>query len=65
LPVEGTVDVDIEVAVPAGDYSRATGKITVACTKCRIGDDVAKLKPNLKSKRNSEFAANGIDFGHL
>jgi hypothetical protein len=69
LPVSGTADVAIDVSIPmpngARDYRRARGAVDIRCTKCRLGDDVAKLNPSTRSKQTSAFAGDGIDFGHL
>ncbi len=65
LPVAGTADVMIDVAVPKTrgrlDYAKASGTIAIACTRCQLGDDRARLV--LASL--AELAPDGIPFGHL
>jgi type II secretion system protein N len=69
LPVSGTADVAIDIRIPiAGgerDHRRAAGAIHLRCTSCTIGDDVAKLKPRVRSARTADFVGDGISFGHL
>ena len=68
LPVSGTADFSIDIVVPkvkgALDYSKATGRIELACRKCQIGDDVAKLQLT-KNDRAKQFAPEGMAFGHV
>jgi hypothetical protein len=63
LPVLGTADVAIDVSIPiangARDYRRARGTVDIRCTKCQLGDDVAKLK------HAADFVGDGIYFGHV
>ncbi len=65
LPVSGTADIDISFDVPNGSAALIAGHAHVTCTKCRVGDDVAKLKLGGKTARTSAFAPDGLDFGHL
>lgn len=69
LPVSGSADVAIDIRIPIvrGERapSRATGAIELRCTKCQIGDDVAKLQPRVRSARVAGFVGDGISFGHL
>ncbi len=69
LPITGTGDVSIDLKIPkvgnTPDYTKATGTISIACTKCQIGDDKARLKLPTKNARNSAFAGEGIAFGHV
>ncbi len=69
LPVSGKADFSIDIIVPktkgVADYTKATGRIELACTKCQIGDDAAKLQLASKSARTNAFAGDGIPFGHL
>lgn len=69
LPVSGTADVAIDVSIPisngARDYRRARGTLDIRCTKCQLGDDVAKLRPATHAKHSSDFVGDGIYFGHL
>ncbi|MBA2538230.1 MAG: type II secretion system protein GspN [Deltaproteobacteria bacterium] len=69
LPVTGTGDVSIDLTIPkvgrTPDYTKATGTISIACTKCQIGDDTARLKMPTKSKRANAFAGEGVWFGHV
>lgn len=65
LPVSGTADIVIDVAIPKTrrrpDYAKAHGTISIACTKCRLGDDQAKLV----LADLTGLAPDGIPFGHL
>jgi hypothetical protein len=69
LPVTGTADVAIDIEVPktggTPDFRRAKGTVSIACTKCQIGDDQAKLKPKARNARQSAFVGDGIAFGHI
>jgi hypothetical protein len=69
LPISGTADVSIDLTIPkvgnTPDYTKTTGTISIVCTKCRIGDDKAKLKMPTRNARASAFASEGISFGQL
>lgn len=68
IPLSGKADFEIDVIVPKirgmPDYTQATGSIDLACTKCQIGDDVAKLRLPPKNGR-AGFADDGFPFGKL
>ena len=63
LPMTGDVDVDVDVLHLDDAPDKASGKVRIVCTHCRIGDDKARLK--IDSKHATGFAGDGIDFGHL
>ncbi len=67
LPVRGTADILIDLAVPKTrgrfDYARTTGRFEITCTRCQIGDDSAKLA--LPDELAAAFVSDGIAFGHL
>lgn len=69
LPLTGLVDVTIDIGVPRvvgkRDHRLAAGFADIRCTGCKLGDDVAKLKPKARSTRSSVFAEMGLSFGHL
>src|SRR6185436_17930234 len=70
LPVSGEVELDADVTMPLVDnkpaYDRANGTIAVHCIdRCQIGDDVAKLKPDVKDPTKAAFIGDGLDVGHL
>lgn len=69
LPVSGTADIAVDITMPktAGVpvFARAEGTISIACTKCQLGDDKTKLtfEPGTAGARG--FLGDGFDFGHL
>ncbi len=67
LPVSGTADVMVDIAIPktAGtlDYAKATGSISITCTQCQLGDDHTKLR--LGDELMAALDIDGIAFGHL
>jgi hypothetical protein len=70
LQVSGEVELDADVTMPLVDnkpaYDRANGTIAVHCIdRCQIGDDVAKLKPDIKDPTKAAFIGDGLDVGHL
>jgi type II secretion system protein N len=69
LPITGTGDVSIDLTIPkvgnTPDYTKATGTISITCTKCQIGDDKARLKMPARNASASAFGAEGLAFGHV
>lgn len=67
LPLSGTADIVIDVTIPKTrgqlDYTKATGSFNVACTKCKLGNDRAKLK--LDQDSVAAFDVGGLLLGHL
>ena len=75
LPMEGDLDVTVDVSVPnepnkvgknAPNYQKLEGEAELSCpSNCVYGDGKTKLKMKLKNQRNQEFAKDGIEFGTL
>lgn len=75
LPMSGKVGFVVELELPnnktktgrvAADWSRADGRIELACPAgCMVGDGKAKLKAKLKNRAQQAFAEGGIDFGKV
>lgn len=69
LPMTGKADFVVDVQVPISngerDYRAATGRFSLRCRGCTLGDDVAKLHLPKRGKPIDDFLGDGIYFGHL
>jgi type II secretion system protein N len=60
LPMDGKLNLDIHLRVPAGNWKEAEGRIGISCPGCTVGDGVEKIKPKARPGARSVFANDGI-----
>ena len=73
LPMTGGISADIDVTLPQGKWSKASGFIKFSCIGCTVGDGIAKMtmKPqpgsanNRRAQRRNAFASDGLTVPQL
>ena len=66
VPLYGLLNVKADITAPDGKFSKAEGKITLACSACRAGDGDSKLYvPGGSKALRDGITLPEIDFGTL
>lgn len=61
LPLGGAGDGHVRLALPKGDWSKATGNVRLTCTVgCTVGDGVARVYPKAKREADQLMVKDGI-----
>ncbi len=55
LPMSGGLDAKISLNLPGNKWSRAEGRVEMACNGCTVGDGKTKITPRKRKRKNSRF----------
>jgi type II secretion system protein N len=64
VPMAGGISIDLDVTLPKGKWANATGKMSIDCEGCTIGDGVSKVRPTGQGQQNA-FSEGGFTLPKL